>query len=255
MERTAAGLAGDDLATGRTVKLTNYLADPVEMRLLHMITGDPKRTATFALFAHPDFWLSSGPAECGSSCFSQPSGSDAWNHGGVAPEINTTWLGLVGPGVADEGVNDSIWSDHTDIQPTMLALLGLSDDYTPDGVVLGDAISPLARPRGMRANYQTLDKLGQVYTQLEAAVGQFGLATLTASTTALGSNSPGDSTYTTIENKLRVLGAARDALAAQMQTLLIGAEFGGKPINPKVAKKLIAAGNALLAQAGNLANG
>ena len=52
-----------------------------------------------------------------------------------------------------------------------------------------------------------------------------------------------------------MLGGARDALAAQMQALLIGAEFGGKPINPKVAKKLIAAGNALLAQAGNLANG
>jgi hypothetical protein len=173
----------------------------------------------------------------------------------VAPEINTTWLGLVGPGVAATGVNNGIWSDHTDIQPTMLALLGLSDDYTPDGVVLGDAISPLARPRGMRANYRTLATLGQVYTQLEAAVGQFGLATLTASTTALASNSPGDSTYTTVEHKLQVLGAARDAVAAQMQTLLIGAEFGGKPINPKVAKKLIAAGNVLLAQAGNLANG
>jgi hypothetical protein len=152
-------------------------------------------------------------------------------------------------------VNNGIWSDHTDIQPTMLALLGLSDDYTPDGVVLGDAISPQARPRGMRANYGTLDELGQVYTQLESAVGGFGSATLMASTTALASSSAGDSTYTTIEHKLQVLGAARDALAAQMQRLLIGAEFGGKPINPKVAKKLIAEGNALITQAGNLANG
>jgi hypothetical protein len=255
MERTAAGLTADDLSTGQTVSVTNYLADPVEMNILHMITGDPKRTGTFALFANPDFWLSSGSAKCGTSCVSEPSGQDAWNHGTVAPEINTTWLGLVGPGVAVTGVNNGIWSDHTDIQPTMLALLGLSDDYTPDGVVLGDAISPLARPQGMRASYQTLDQLGQTYTQLEAAVGEFGLATLTASTHALASNSAGDSTYTTIENKLQVLGAARDALAAQMQTLLIGAEFGGKPINPKIAKKLIAEGNALLAQASNVANG
>jgi hypothetical protein len=255
MERASATLTANDLATGQTVPLTNYLADPVEMKILHMITGDPKRTATFALFANPDFWLSSGPTKCGSSCFSEPSGQDAWNHGTVAPEINTTWLGLVGPGVAATGVNNGIWSDHTDIQPTMLALLGLSDDYTPDGVVLGDAISPLARPQGMRPNYRTLDKLGQVYTQLESAVGEFGSATLMASTTALASTSTGDSTYTTIENKLQALGAARDALAAQMQTLLIGAEFGGKPINPKVAKKLIAAGNALIAKAGNLANG
>jgi hypothetical protein len=255
MERTAASLTADDLATGQTVALTDYLADPVEMNILHMITGDPKRTATFALFANPDFWLGGGPAKCGSSCVSEPSGQDAWNHGDVAPEINTTWLGLVGPGVMAAGVNNAIWSDHTDIQPTMMALLGLRDDYTPDGVVLGDAISPQARPRAMQANYRTLDKLAQVYTQLEAAVGQFGLATLTASTQALASNAPGDSTYTSIENKLKALGAARDALTAQMQALLIGAEFGGKPISVKAAKKLIAEGYALLTQAGNLANG
>ena len=40
-----------------------------------------------------------------------------------------------------------------------------------------------------------------------------------------------------------------------MQALLIGAEFGGKPINPQVAKKLIAEGYALLVRASNLANG
>jgi hypothetical protein len=73
MERTAAGLTADDLATGQVVRLTNYLADPVEMNLLHMITGDPKRTAAFALFANPDFYLSSGSASCGSSCVSEPS--------------------------------------------------------------------------------------------------------------------------------------------------------------------------------------
>jgi len=255
MERTAAGLTADDLSTGKTVPLTNYLANPVEMNILHMITGDPKRTATFALFANPDFWLSSGSAKCGSSCVSEPSGQDAWNHGDVAPEINTTWLGLVGPGVKAAGVNNRIWSDHTDIQPTMLALLGLSDDYTPDGVVLGDAISPLALPRAMRFNYPTLDKLGQVYTQLDAAVGEFGLATLSASTRALASNSAGDTTYTSIENQLAALGSARNALVAQMQALLIGAEFGGKPISAKAAEKLIAKGNALLGQAAALANG
>jgi hypothetical protein len=255
MERTAAGLTADDLATGKTVPLTKYLADPVEMKILHMITGDPKRTGTFALFANPDFWLSSGSANCGSSCVSEPSGQDAWNHGDVAPEINTTWLGLVGPGVEAQGVNNAIWSDHTDIQPTMMALLGLHDDYTPDGVVLGDVIVPTALPPAMLTNYPTLTRLDRVYTQLEAAVGKFGLATLTASTRALASNSAGDATYTSIENQLAALGSARDALVAQMQALLIGAEFGGRPIGAKAAKALISQGNALLAQAGTLANG
>jgi hypothetical protein len=254
MERAAAGLTADDLSTGQTVKLTNYLADPVEMKILHMITGDPKRTATFALFANPDFWLSSGSAKCGSSCVSEPSGQDAWNHGDVAPQINTTWLGLVGPGVAHAGVDRRIWSDHTDIQPTMMALLGLRDDYTPDGVVIGDAISSQALPPAMLSNYQTLNRLGQVYTQLEAAVGEFGLDTLTASTRALASNSAHDASYTGIENQLASLGSARAALAAQMQALLTGAEFGNTRINATAAWKLIFQGNAMLAQTAALAN-
>jgi hypothetical protein len=255
VERTAARLVADDLATGKTVPLTEYLADPVEMNILHMITGDPKRTATFALFANPDFWLSSGSASCGSSCVSEPSGQDAWNHGDVAPEINTTWLGLVGPGVAHAGVDGAIWSDHTDIQPTMMALLGLKDDYTPDGVVLGEVIEPAALPPAMLSNYPALNKLDRVYTQLEAAVGEFGLATLSASTRALASNSPGDATYTGIEKQLAALGSARDALVAQMQTLLTGAEFGGTPISAKTANSLISQGSALLAQAETLAHG
>jgi hypothetical protein len=255
MERAAAGLTANDLATGHTVALTSSLADPAEMNILHMTTGDPKRTGTFALFANPDFGLSSGPASCGSSCVSEPGGQDAWNDGDVAPQTDTTWLGLVGPGVVQLGVNNAIWSDHTDIQPTMMALLGLKDDYTPDGVVLGDVIESSALPRAMLSNYPTLTKLGHVYTQLEAAVGQFGLATLTASTRALASDSPGDATYTGIENQLRALGAARDTLAGQIQTLLIGAEFGNTPISAKAAQKLITQANTLLAQAGTLASG
>jgi hypothetical protein len=255
MEQTAARLTANDLATGQNVRLTNYLADPVEMNLLHMITGDPKRTATFALFANPDFWLSSGAAKCGSSCVSEPSGGDAWNHGDVAPQINTTWLGLAGPGVVNKGVDNSTWSDHTDIQPTMLALLGLKDDYVPDGRVLSEVINSSALPPAMLADYPRLAQLGRVYTQLEAAVGEFGLATLTAATRALASHSGGDSTYTNIENELVELGAARDALAAQMQAALTGAEFGGQTLSGKTARKLIRAGNHLLAQANALAQG
>ena len=54
-----ASLTADDLATGKTVPLVNYEADPVELNLLHMITGDPKRTPTVTLFGNTDFWLSS----------------------------------------------------------------------------------------------------------------------------------------------------------------------------------------------------
>ena len=253
LEQTAAKLTADDLATGQTVKLTNYLADPVEMNILHMVTGDPKRTGTLALFGNPDFWLSSGPASCGASCVSEPSGQDAWNHGDLAQEINTTWLGMVGPGVQHQGVNNTLWSDHTDIQPTMMALLGLHDDYRADGRVLAEIIDPGALPPAMRVGYGTLIQLGEIYKQINAPVGAFGLDTLKASTRAIASDSPGDATYTRIENELVALGSARDAIASQMSSVLLRAAFSGHPVNAGEAAALIASGQALLAQAAALA--
>jgi len=253
LERAAGTLTGDDLATGETVRLTNYLADPVELRILHMVTGDPKRTPTAVLFGNTDFWLDGGPTSCGTSCFSEPPGTDAWNHGTVGSQINTTWLGMVGPGVARLGVDDSVWSDHTNIQPTMLALLRLRDDYAPDGRVLGEIISPSALPAGMRVHRGALLRLGQVYTQLEAPVGSFGLDTLTASTRALESTSKHDRIYASIENQLARLGRQRDAVAAKMRRLLLGAAFGGKPVNVGQAIALAAQGYLLLAKAQALA--
>ena len=255
LERTAAKLTALDVAHGKTVKLTNYLADTVEMKLLHMITGDPKRTATLALFANPDFWLDSSlPSSCGTKVLvCEPSGGDAWNHGDVAPEINTTWLGLVGPGVEHQGVNNGLWSDHTDIQPTMMELLKLRDDYTPDGRVLTEVIKPSALPRAMRIDTGLLVKLGAAYSQINAAVGAFGLDTLKASTRALASGSPKDATYTKIESELIKLGNERDAIVSLMKTELYGAAFGGHPLNAREANGLIKSANGLLGQAAALA--
>jgi hypothetical protein len=184
---------------------------------------------------------------------SEPPGQDAWNHGDVAPDINTTWLGMVGPGVQHQGVNNTLWSDHTDVQPTMMALLGLHDDYQVDGRVLAEIIAPGALPPAMRVNYAMLIQLGEVYKQINAPVGAFGLDTLTASTRALASDSPGDATYTSIENQLTALGNQRDAIASRMSAALLGAAFSGHPVNAGQATALIASGEALLARAGALA--
>jgi hypothetical protein len=255
LEQAAATLTGDDLATGHTgVKLTNYLADPVELKILHMVTGDPKRTPSAVLFGNTDFWLENDPTICGTSVtLCEPAGGDAWNHGTVGSRIDTTWLGMAGPGVAHLGVDNSVWSDHTSIQPTMMALLRLRDDYAPDGRVLGEIITPSALPSGMREHRGELLRLGQVYTQLEAPVGAFGLDTLIASTRALASHSAGDVTYSSIENRLQHLGDRRDAVAAQMRALLLGAAFDGRSLNDANAAALIRQGYELLGAAATLA--
>ena len=254
MEQATATLTGTNLATGQTgIPMTNYMADPVELKILHMITADPKRTPTFTVFGNDTFWQQSDPTVCGTGVnFCEPAGTDAWNHGTVASQINTTWLGFVGPGVANLGVDRSVWSDETSIQPTMMALLGLQDDYAPDGRVLGEIFTPSALPVGMQVHQAELEQLGRIYTQLEAPVGSFGLSTLRASTKALASASPGDAVYTAIENKLIDLGQQRDALAGQMRDLLLGAAFRGQPIPVGLASKLISEGYGLLGQAAQL---
>ena len=245
LARTAATLTAPDLATGNTVPIIKYLADPVEEQLLHMVTNDPKRTPSLVLFGNDDFWLTGGSQSCGASCVSENPG-EAWNHGDVQPQITTTWLGLVGPGVARHGVDNRTWSDHVDIRPTMLALLGLHDDYVSDGRVLLEALDTTVFPR---AHAEALIRLGQLYSQLNSAVGTFSIDTLRASTVALTSNSPGDREYVTIENGLRQVGAERDALVAAIRDVLSGNGFAVT----QVGGDLTGQAQGLLNQAHNLA--
>jgi hypothetical protein len=125
----------------------------------------------------------------------------------------------------------------------------LHDDYVPDGRVLLADINGDALPASVREHHGTLDQLGEVYKQLDASVGQFGMDTLRISTAAIESgNSSGDSTYATLENQLISFGTQRDALAGQIITLLTNAEFNGQIVNEQQVLKLITEGQALLAQ-------
>ena len=141
----------------------------------------------------------------------------AWDHGYYSPDIDITWSSFVGPGVKSRGIDgpspaDSpavaapdggglvpdfstrgTWADETDIRPTMLYLAGLTDDYVMDGRV----ITQLFNGNG---GLKQTEALGGCYKQLNASVGQFGTATLVASTAALASGSGSDDTkYTTID--------------------------------------------------------
>jgi hypothetical protein len=252
-ERATGNLTAVNPITNNTDTLTKYLADPVEMKLLHMVTADPARTPTFTMFADPNYFLFAAAPNCNSPCVTEQPGF-AWNHGDVQPEITTTWLGMVGPGVRHMGVDGSIWSDHTDIRPTILALLGQNDDYAHAGRVLFEDLYDWAVSQSLRAHRETLIRLAQVYKQLDAAVGQFGLATLKVSTKALESgNASDDSKYTDLENQLISLNTQRDSFTGPMINLLEGAAFNGQSINEQQAKHLIDQGQALLDQVDKLA--
>jgi len=234
--------------TGNTDKISQFLADSVEMKILHMVTADPARTPSLVMFADPDYFLFAGAPNCNSPCVTENPGF-AWNHGDVQPQITTTWLGMVGPGVRDDGVDGQTWSDHTDIRPTILLLAGLKDDYGHDGRVLSEALTGAALPPPLTGNGNIFRQLAESYKQINAPVGQFGLGTLSISNSALISGDPSDdSTYNQLENTLTNLNAQRDSLASQMIHILENAAFNGKPINPAVASALIQQANQLLQQ-------
>ena len=203
-----AGLTAANPYTGTTQTIANYIADPVEEGILHITNADPARTPTFALFAKPDYFLSTGSATCpAAGCVTQNTGF-AWDHGDYAAEINMTYLGLVGPGVKHLGIdgwgpaqgpnsagpnsgqstvadlaNPGIWADHTDIQPTEHVPDRPKADYTQDGTVITGVLTDA--PPHLRSVPE--QQLAACYKQLNASVGQFGAATLVASTKAVES--------------------------------------------------------------------
>jgi hypothetical protein len=246
-ERAAAQLTAVSPITGNTDKLTRYLADPVEFKALHMITGDPQRTPNFILFGNPDYFFQTS----GTPAVAEAPGF-AWNHGGVDPKINTTWLGLVGPGVRNGGVDELTWSDHTDIRPTVLVLTGLTDDYAHDGRALVEDLTSGALPAAARGNAAGLFRaLAAAYKQINAPVGVFGLKTLQVSTTALSGD---DATYAKLEGDIAAITTKRDALAAQIIQKLEAAEFQGQSLDPLSTVELIAQAGALLVETAALGN-
>jgi len=252
LERDVAGLTADNPYAGGTQDIANYIADPVEEGILHMVNADPARTPSFALFAKPDYYLSTGSDSCGSKGCVYVNDGYAWDHGDYAAEINTNYLGFVGPGVKHLGLDGSgpadgpnsagadsgqvtvvdsgtkgTWTDETDLEPTELYLLGLHADYTQDGRVITQI---LADP-GHALRGGNLGDLGACYKQLNSSVGTFGADTLIASTNAVESDTPNDAEFTRVNAALFALEKARDALAGQIKGELNDAEFAGIPVH------------------------
>ncbi|HLX21542.1 MAG TPA: hypothetical protein VKR23_15465 [Gaiellaceae bacterium] len=286
LERDFGNVTVNDPFDGTTETAVKWMADPAVEELLHFSNADPNRIPTFTAFPKPDVYFTSGTADSpacksGTTAANAPTNCTsinsqyAWNHGYYAPEINNTWAGFVGPGVKHLGidgsspgqgpssagdansgtrtdtqiVNNGTWLDQADIQPTIMALTGLKDDYTPDGRVL---VEDMTNPPDKAGQPKFLD-LAKCYKQLNSSVGQFGTDMLVADTAALKSGSAtDDSTYTSTLAKIQSLGAARDKLATRIKGDLFAAEFDNTPIPGANDLKDC---NSILSQANALAKG
>jgi hypothetical protein len=155
--------------------------------------------------------------------------------------------------MSNMGQLGSIWTDHTDVRPTILTLTGLADDYQTDGRAVTEVLTSSAVPAAIGASSSYL-RLAASYKQITAPFGSFGMDTLKASTRALASNDTDDETYASIENQIARLTARRDALVAQIRAALNAAEFGGRPLDPTKARAWIGQANALISAARDLAS-
>jgi hypothetical protein len=232
-------------------QIVRYQAGALEERVLHMQTVDPLRMPTYTMFPKPDYYFStSGPNVSINDYY-------AYDHGYHSPNIDVTWVGIAGKGVAVKGVDGpqphggnqpsdpesthtvpqasqvGTWVEEADIRPTMLYLLGLKDDYQSDGHVITQALDTV--PPALAAT----EHLAAGYDQIESSVGQFGTDTLVADTKALASGSSShDSAYAREQARLRALADDRDRVASKIKALLSDAAAGITPNHGQVTSGL-----------------
>jgi hypothetical protein len=160
---------------------------------------------------------------------------------------------MVGPGVDQSAADDTTWTDHTDLRPTILSLVGLKDDYSHDGRLLDGDLAGYAIPSAVKKNLNAFNQLATAYKQLNAPFGAFAMNTLKASTTALASDDADDATYTSIEGQIKDLTTQRDALAGQIKSALDGATFDNQPLNSAQVQNWLSQAQSLQSQAAALA--
>ncbi len=252
LERDTAAMTGNDPYSGVNPEtIVNYQAGALEQRVLHMQSADPLRTPTYSIFPKGDYFFSTSGANVGIN------DGFAYDHGYYSPNIDVTWAGLAGPGVAVRGVdgpqpaagNESqdpnalhtvpqastvgTWVEETDLRPTLLYLSGLSDDYQSDGHVITQALSSAP------SLLTDLEALAAGYDQINSSVGQFATDTLIAESKALASGSATDDTaYSAEQATLVDLANDRDAAATKIKETLSNAAAGHAPNHGEVVSGL-----------------
>jgi hypothetical protein len=230
LENDFNALLATNPITGNTDRLSSLLADQAEMKLLHMVTKSPARTPTFTMFGNDDYFFFTGKGgACAlqTDCVVEETGF-AWNHGDFQKQITRAWLGVVGPGINNLGRNDDVFSDHTDVRPTMMALLGLTDDYVHDGRVIAEWIHQGALPSGIRHGREDFVELAAIYKQLNAPLGQLGRASMVFANRSITSD---DKVYGRYLDKIGDITEDRNELVDQIKQVLNAAAFHNRPVD------------------------
>lgn len=209
-------------ATLAARKGVQFIATREVMKALHIATGADARSPTVIGFSDPDYTFNRGAC---STCA-------RWNHGTISPDIHS-WLALVGPGIKRGAIN--AYSDHTDVLPTILAILNIAPAPDLDGVPIFSVLD--------RSTSDDLLQLREAFKQLNAPQGKFGMAILQVSTQGARA---GTAARAAADVRIAQLGAKRDALISEMRPGLDGA----KQLTHEQFLDLLARAQALMDEAG-----
>jgi arylsulfatase A-like enzyme len=233
LEHDLDALTATSPITGNTDKLSKLLADQAEMKLLHMVTTSPARTPTLTMFGNDDYFFQTASTPPATACATQSDcvfegSSFAWNHGDFQQQITRTWVAMVGPGVKPLGRNDEVFTDHADVRPTIMALVGLTDDYVHEGRVVAEWMTERALPDGISDARENFVELAQIYKQLNAPKGRLGRASLVWSNRAVTAT---DKVYAKYLKDIADVIEDRNELAGQIKTVLNNAAFHSRPVD------------------------
>lgn len=260
IEQDVNALTVTNPVTNNPDKVSALLADRAEMQILHMIPFAQDRVPTFTMFGNDTYFdeTASGTqhsqpcTDTSTACVEFDSGF-AWNHGDFQGQITRTWFGMVGPGVLRQGTTDNVFSDETDLRPTIMALAGLTDDYVHDGRVLVEDLDQDVLPPAIKSNSNSYLALARAYKDVNATKGPLGVASLVYANKSINSS---DATYAQYLTTITAIASERDQLASRMIALLDGAAFQGTSVRDsddliEQANRLVARVQALAGEAQN----
>ena len=258
LERDTAAMTNpsDPYSGVANEKIAQYQAGALEQRVLHLQTADPLRTPTYTLFPKPDYFFVAVFGDSGCEHQQQLRLRPRVLQPEHRHHLGRRWSAPVWPTTRSTGRSPAggnqpsdpesmktvpqasgtgTWVEETDIRPTMLHLLGLTDDYQSDGHVITQALTSV--PAALAA---TAD-LAKGYDQINSSVGQFATDTLLADTKALASGSASDdSAYAAEQVTLQQLADDRDAAAAKIKQTLSNAAAGHVPSHGEIQSGLVA---------------
>ena len=145
---------------------------------------------------------------------------------------------------------DAVFSDLSDLRPTLMVLTGLHDDYIHDGRVLAEFLESKSLPHSLRKSLEDFIELARSYKEINSPLGWVGRKSLVFANKSIIRNDKAYADYLATIDKVT---DARNDLAGEIVALLNAAEFDNQPFNEEAGEHLARRAKRLIEKVEDLA--